>query len=172
MIDVLNPMDDGTCRTIKNQYGQTSAPNLASQGTFGASGGVQAIKIRQATEQGFALCEIGGAADLDYPTSQTRRGRVIENGRICPTLTTENIPNVIELGNEKFYNFLYEIDGEIWLIRIRKLTPKECWRLMGFYDEDFEKAEKVNSNTQLYKQAGNSIVVNVLEAIFKQLIGD
>lgn len=87
-------------------------------------------------------------------------------------MITENIPNVIELGNEKFYNFLYEIDGEIWLIRIRKLTPKECWRLMGFYDEDFEKAEKVNSNTQLYKQAGNSIVVNVLEAIFKQLIGD
>lgn len=211
MIDILNPMDDGTCRTIKNQYGQTSAPNLASQGTFGASGVIckekimaideqnmiirsdiigtlttdgnspkhnnrvaecKQIKIRQATEQGYALCEIGGAADLEYPTSQTRRGRVIENGKICPTLTTENIPNVIELGNEKFYNFLYEIDGEIWLIRIRKLTPKECWRLMGFYDEDFEKAEKVNSNTQLYKQAGNSIVVNVLEAIFKQLIGE
>lgn len=53
--------------------------------------------------------------------------------------------------------------------RIRKLTPKECWRLMGFDDEDFEKASKVNSNTQLYKQAGNSIVVNVLEAIFKEL---
>ncbi len=54
-------------------------------------------------------------------------------------------------------------------LRIRKLTPKECWRLMGFDDEDFERAEKVNSNTQLYKQAGNSIVVNVLMAIFKQL---
>jgi DNA (cytosine-5)-methyltransferase 1 len=54
--------------------------------------------------------------------------------------------------------------------RIRKLTPKECWRLMGFDDEDFEKAEKVNSNTQLYKQAGNSIVVNVLEAILGNLI--
>ena len=53
--------------------------------------------------------------------------------------------------------------------RIRKLTPKECWRLMGFSDEDFYKAEEVNSNTQLYKQAGNSIVVDVLEAIFKQL---
>lgn len=53
--------------------------------------------------------------------------------------------------------------------RIRKLTPKECWRLMGFGDEDFEKAAKVNSNTQLYKQAGNSIVVNVLEEIFKKL---
>lgn len=56
--------------------------------------------------------------------------------------------------------------------RIRKLTPKECWRLMGFDDTDFEKAEKVNSNTQLYKQAGNSIVVNVLEAILKNLVGD
>lgn len=55
-------------------------------------------------------------------------------------------------------------------LRIRKLTPKECWRLMGFDDEDFEKAEKVNSNTQLYKQAGNSIVVNVLEAILQNLL--
>ena len=54
-------------------------------------------------------------------------------------------------------------------LRIRKLTPKECWRLMGFDDEDFDKAEKVNSNAQLYKQAGNSIVVNVLEAILTNL---
>lgn len=55
-------------------------------------------------------------------------------------------------------------------LRIRKLTPKECWRLMGFEDKDFEKAAKVNSNTQLYKQAGNSIVVNVLEAILTKLL--
>jgi DNA (cytosine-5)-methyltransferase 1 len=54
-------------------------------------------------------------------------------------------------------------------LRIRKLTPKECWRLMGFDDTDFEKAEKVNSNAQLYKQAGNSIVVNVLERILENL---
>lgn len=54
--------------------------------------------------------------------------------------------------------------------RIRKLTPKECYRLMGFDDEAFERAEKVNSNTQLYKQAGNSIVVDVLMAIFDNLL--
>ena len=54
--------------------------------------------------------------------------------------------------------------------RIRKLTPKECWRLMGFTDEDFMKAEMVNSNTQLYKQAGNSIVKDVLMAIFKEMM--
>lgn len=71
--------------------------------------------------------------------------------------------------NPDFYNFIYEIDGELYLIRIRKLTPKECWRLMNFSDEDFEKAAAVNSNTQLYKQAGNSIVKNVLVAIMGQL---
>ena len=54
--------------------------------------------------------------------------------------------------------------------RIRKITPKECWRLMGFDDEDFEKAEKVNSNTQLYKQAGNSVCVNVIEELYKSLL--
>lgn len=54
--------------------------------------------------------------------------------------------------------------------RIRKLTAKECWRLMDFSDKDYEKAQKVNSATQLYKQAGNSIVVNVLVAILGQMI--
>lgn len=60
--------------------------------------------------------------------------------------------------------------GDLSNVRIRKLTPKECWRLMGFSDEDFEKAKKVNSDSQLYKQAGNSIIVNCLEAIIKNLL--
>ena len=53
---------------------------------------------------------------------------------------------------------------------VRKLTPRESWRLMGFSDEDFDKAQAVNSDTQLYKQAGNSIVVNVLEAVLGKLL--
>ena len=53
--------------------------------------------------------------------------------------------------------------------RIRKLTPLECWRLMGYTDEDFTNAERVNSNTQLYKEAGNAIVKQVLMAIFSQM---
>lgn len=53
--------------------------------------------------------------------------------------------------------------------RIRRLTPLECWRLQGFSDEEFYKAEKVNSDTQLYKQAGNSITVNVMTAILKKI---
>ena len=55
-------------------------------------------------------------------------------------------------------------------LKVRKLTPLECWRLMGFDDQDYEKAAAVNSKTQLYKQAGNSIVVNVLEAILFNLL--
>lgn len=58
----------------------------------------------------------------------------------------------------------------VYDFRIRKLTPRECWRLMDFTDEDFEKAAEVNSNTQLYKQAGNSIIRNVLVAILGQMI--
>lgn len=99
---------------------------------------------------------------MSYPESKTRRGRVIDGGKVSPTIMTGSIPSVLE-------KFIYEIDGETYLVRIRKLTPRECWRLMGFCDQDFDKAAEVNSNTQLYKQAGNSIVVNVLEAIFRQL---
>ena len=78
--------------------------------------------------------------------------------------------NLIEnIKNGKGYEGIIEkLGGEE--MRIRKLTPKECFRLMGFDDESFHKAEAVNSNTQLYKQAGNSIVVPVLEHIITNLI--
>ena len=70
---------------------------------------------------------------------------------------------------ESHHNSQRLFDG----LRIRKLTPKECYRLMGFSDEDFEKSESVpTSNTQLYKQAGNSIVVDVLEEIFLMMLDD
>ena len=65
-------------------------------------------------------------------------------------------------------SYRYVVD-EASSLRIRKLTPKECFRLMGFDDESFRRAEAVNSNTQLYKQAGNSIVVDTLMAIFSQI---
>ena len=56
------------------------------------------------------------------------------------------------------------IDG-----KVRKLTPRECWRLQGFPDWAFDKAQEVNSNSQLYKQAGNSVTVNVIAAIAERL---
>lgn len=79
--------------------------------------------------------------------------------------------NNIAISIATSFNPYYLVEGDnMNNLRIRKLTPKECWRLMGFDDSDFEKASKVNSNTQLYKQAGNSIVVNVLEAILYNLL--
>ena len=108
------------------------------------------IAIKTANKQGYDLATDGDGVDLAYPSSKTRRGRVGHG--VSKTLPTSDSQGVM--------------DG----FRIRKLTPKECWRLMGFNDEDFEKAAKINTNTQLYKQAGNSIVVNVLEAILKELL--
>ena len=90
---------------------------------------------------------------MSYTNSKTCRGRVQGDGLTCPTTTAES-------------NGLHRLESTD---RIRKLTPLECWRLMGFDDEDFYKAEAVCSNTQLYKQAGNSIVVNVLESILRNL---
>lgn len=84
------------------------------------------------------------------------------------TITSVQKDNYVAIrtANTKGYDLAKDGDG----MRIRKLTPKECWRLMGFDDQSFERAAKVNSNTQLYKQAGNSIVVPVLEAILNNLM--
>ena len=81
-----------------------------------------------------------------------------------------NLDNLMCLCRSCHTKYERNKDKEINNLRIRKLTPLEVWRLMGFNNEDFERASKVNSNTQLYKQAGNSIVVNVLEAILKNLL--
>lgn len=108
------------------------------------------IKVKNATKKGYLEASNGDSVNLEYPNSETRRGRV--GKQVSQTLQCNDSMGVVED------------------LKIRKLTPKECWRLMGFDDEDFEKAEKVNSNTQLYKQAGNSIVVNILENILTNLL--
>lgn len=110
------------------------------------------IRIKQATKQGYIEVRRGGLVDMSYPNSETRRGRVQDEGKICPTIMTSS--EVCRVEDE---------------FRIRKLTPLETWRFMGFSDEDFYKAQSVNSDARLYAQAGNSIVVNVLEEVFKQL---
>ena len=121
---------------------------------------LEAVMIKQATKAGFIKWQVGGVADLSFPTSKTRRGRVQAGGTVCPTIMSSN-------------QELYKLERkEMESYRIRRLTPLECWRLMGFSDEDFRAAEadEINSDTQLYAQAGNSIVVNVLEAIFGEML--
>ena len=163
------------------------------------------IKIPQATKKGYIECEIGGVADLSYPESKTRRGRVQDGGNISHTITatetgvcriekcivasrgrnpqnpsdrTTGSPTEqrLEFNTQGTTNTLtsvqkdnYVFEPTIEKIRIRKLTPKECFRLMGFSDTNFNSAAKVVSNSQLYKQAGNSIVVDVLYYIFVEL---
>ncbi len=93
--------------------------------------------------------------------------RVYDPKGLCPTLVTSvgghHIAKILERSNEMGKE----------RTRIRRLTPLECWRLQAFEDEDFEKASKVCSDTQLYKQAGNSIAVDVLvNGILKPLLLD
>ena len=313
-----NP-DNPSDRTVGSPTEQRLEPN--SQGICNTLTSVQkdnlvmeTVRIKQATSQGYIECEVGGVADLSFPESKTRRGRVQENGQVSPTLMAGEqdicriekeveyeegfsfeILRILrrEIGEKDFsewsirglwcvlqeeilrqnvyakgiyenwthrpelFKFAHNSKGnkysihseksmrnmwEEWTVRctpqrrglseqqcrefddfmsklpyeatqrkrfvyclwktsegigllretlseiqkvweptnyqemqrctyrIRKLTPLSCWRLMDFTDEDFEKAAQVNSNTQLYKQAGNSIVKNVLVAILGQMI--
>lgn len=130
---------DGMCPTI----------------TTRATGGHEVKIVDNRPIVRIAEATIGDSINIAYPNSNTRRGRVCEGK--ANTLSTSPQQAVITE------------DSNMDNIRIRKLTPRECWRLMGFDDEDFNKARAVNSDTQLYKQAGNSIVVNVLEAIMSNM---
>lgn len=111
------------------------------------------VLIRTANKQGYMTAQVGDGVDLAYPDSETRRGRV--QPQRSNTLTTSDNLGVL-------------VDDET--IQIRKLTPRECWRLQGFTDEQFDKAAAVNSNSQLYKQAGNAVTVNVVEEIGKHIM--
>lgn len=117
---------------------------------------IPSVEIKQNTKEGTIKCKVGGCYDASYPNSKTRRGRVQNDGDITPTLTASGIENI------NYIETRY---------RIRKLTPRESWRLMGYTDEDFDKAKEAGvSNSQLYKQAGNAIVKQVLMAIFAQML--
>lgn len=120
------------------------------------------ITIRANTKKGYEEAYEGDCINLEQPNSKTRRGRV--GKQVSQTITTS--PQLAVIQEIKIIRYKGE---NIMLLKIRKLTPLECFRLMGFDDEDYLAAEKVNSNSQLYKQAGNSIVVDVIEEIYEQL---
>lgn len=129
---------------------RASQDNYVSE-SFVKDGVKMYLPIKEATKKGYAEAHDGDYVNLQFPNSNTRRGRVGE--QIANTLLTNDANGVV--------------DG----LRIRKLTPKECFRLMGFDDEDCDVLMQNGiSNTQLYKMAGNSIVVDVLEEIFVELL--
>lgn len=124
------------------------------------SGGHNEIKIMEPavlrmvrTEKGKAIRKAYESHEVDCGFNENRIAEPRTDG-VSNTLSTVQKDNLLVESN----------------IRVRKLTPKECWRLMGFDDESFERAAKAVSDAQLYKQAGNSIVVDVLMAIFKEMI--
>ena len=119
------------------------------------------LRIPQATKKGFIEVMPGSLFDMSYPESKTRRGRVQEGGKISPTLMASGEGSCLYEGKEE------------QSYRIRKLTPKECFRLMGVSEGDIEKIQNSGvSQSQQYKMAGNSIVVDVLEHIFRKMFVD
>lgn len=180
----LEEINQGTISTKNSENNQiantitTAAPNfgvcvpqcIGGVGEKKSNGGRQYYQQDRIYDDGIAI-SVTTAFNPYYATKEPRIIReepleregwheyakeVLSTEGVCRTLSTQS-------------NNLATKIKEPQSLRIRKLTPKECWRLMGFDDVDVEKAEKVCSNSQLYKQAGNSIVVNVLMAIFKEL---
>ena len=110
------------------------------------------MQIREATKKGYDIARCGDSINLSFPESKTRRGRVGKD--LATTLETSCNQGTAFAGCGL----------------IRRLTPRECWRLQGFTDEMFDKARAVNSDNQLYRQAGNSVTVPVIYAIGKQIL--
>ena len=182
--------DDGLCPTLDTMQGGYRQPcieikNATKKGYLEAyegdgvnissrmkyqRGNVQRESIQTLTtsggnERGVVLKSKCKRLESLVEKTDFEEGKVL-NMDLYHQTTNENISQCL---TDPKHNVQRLFDG----LRIRKLTPKECWRLMGFDDEDIDKCIKVGiSDTQLYKQAGNSIVVNVLEAIFRELFKD
>ena len=136
---------DGIMTALNSQLGgrhNIAIPALTAQDRHG-------VVVKEATKKGYALATTGDSINLEQPNSKTRRGRVGKG--VAQTLTTGCKQGTL--------------DGT----RIRRLTPKECFRLQGWEDEYFKRAAMVNSDSQIYKQAGNGVTVPVIETIAKQL---
>ncbi|RWQ72972.1 DNA (cytosine-5-)-methyltransferase [Bacillus cereus] len=148
------------------------------------------LRVKEATKLGYKVAEEGDSINLEHPNSKTRRGRV--GKQVAQTLTTSpqqativamrgrynsegKVEQQLEPRKDNLTNTITtatkdNLVAEPPEYRIRRLTPLECWRLMGVTDEDFYKAKAAGiSDSQLYKQAGNAIVVDVLETIFREM---
>ena len=149
IIPVLTPN-----RLEKRQNGRRFKTNgepmftLTAQDQHGILLQNKTLKIREATTKGYAEASVGDSVNIANINSKTKRGRV--GNQIANTLLASEQQGVV--GSD---------------YRIRRLTPRECWRLQGFPDLAFDKAQAVTSNSQLYKQAGNSVTVNVIAEIAK-----
>ena len=160
----------------------------ANPGGFGGKTGLYevGVPIKCATKTGYQMAQVGDSIDLSYATVNSRRGRV--GKRIAHTLTTgcrQGTLNFIDLNpdpkvtevarcvNARVGNGIRthrgESSGVLCEGRIRRLTPRECLRLQGWTDDRIDTVLAVQSDNQAYKQAGNGVTVNVVEAIGRRI---
>lgn len=127
-----------------------------------------AVKVSEATKQGYTECKVGAdSINFTVPNRKTRRERV--GHEIANTLDTGCNQGIFVKVSEELAIYAIWYEKYQCYITIRKLTPKECFRLQGWTDEYFEKAAFVNLDSQLYKQAGNGVTVNVVYEIGKKI---
>lgn len=127
-----------------------------------------AVKVAEATKQGYSECRVGiDTVNLSVPGSKTRRGRV--GKEVANTLDTSCNQGIFVKVSDELIVYAVWYEKYQCYITIRKLTPRECFRLQGWSDDYFEKAQFVNSDSQLYKQAGNGVTVTVIEAIARKM---
>ena len=127
-----------------------------------------AVKVAEANKQGYTECRVGiDAVNLSVPGSKTRRGRF--GKEVANTLDTSCNQGIFVKVSDELIVYAVWYEKYQCYIAIRKLTPRECFRLQGWSDDYFEKAEFVNSDSQLYKQAGNGVTVTVIEVIARKM---
>lgn len=156
MIDqsLTAPKVTNTARCITARYTSGVTKRTAMNTAVLEVAEQEGIKVRNGTKKGYQVANVGDSVDLSYPGSRTRRARV-----------GKGLAHNLSCGGQ--------MGAVVWkgkTVKIRRLTPKECFRLQGFPDELFEKACAVNSDAQLYKQAGNGVTVSVVFAIGKAIL--
>ena len=162
----------------------------AQPGGFGGKTGLYEVSlpIKENTKQGYTMAHPGDSINLAYSTTNTRRGRV--GRKIAHTLTASSDQGTLEacavltperetvrqngrrIKSEEEPMFTLTAQDRHGILhqgRIRRLTPRECLRLQGWKDERIDKVIPLQSDAQLYKQAGNGVTVNVVEAIGRRL---
>ena len=160
----------------------------ALAGGFGGRTGLYAVglPIKEATRKGYKIAYPGDSIDISYYSTNTRRGRV--GHKIAHTLTTSSTqgtlcfidmnrdPETTEIArcltakqNGGIHNHRREASGVLFAGRIRRLTPRECLRLQGWQDDRIDKVLAIQSDNQIYRQAGNGVTVTVVEAIGRRL---
>lgn len=142
-LSVGQPERTDTARCLTARYAQATLSNHRAERS-----GV--LLIKEATKRGYKEASPGDTVDLGYAGSNTRRGRVGHD--IAHTLETSSIQGIVEHGG-----------------RIRRLMPRECLRLQGFEEDQIDRLLAITSDAQAYKQAGNSVTVNVIEAIGRRI---